>query len=772
MLEIEPSLLDEVVTKAASLQPGSRRFLDLSIALLSHKLPDSVACPESAQKLLLQLVERAVAQPDFSTVQPIYQLLNGACTELIGILSVEILSELEERLMSIMRTLTLVKNKTPTIYCLAIMKAVLDQLDTTSQPTPTLDGWDELDSSRGGEGQQRISEDLSRLFRGNRAHKTLSLLTLHLVWACTPGTVQSDRTEQSEPEATLLNSCIMANEILFAIGSSVREDWCRQNSPLLGKLQARSLLPSVSESLRFQALTFLAYTSGAATIPANLVAAYGQSLLNICNVLAPNEQIDYALKLCLPRFARSLDNRFWESLVSKLLDLVIEPKIVSLLVSDGRSAILLDRLAAVLEESRHCRQGLNAAMSITIRPKFEHFLASPAPLLCATQAGDCCTRAATNNLNNVVSSFCGLILRSSLAAHQDETQLSLSLLPELLKKHLASGSNQASCSSCTRRRGARQYATLFVEVESTPDVENTSLPWKERLARKMDAQAREQRQAMVASFAEVCRSLEERCDVGEAPLRQEQQKLEALQSRYDLLTTAFGELETQVMDRDLRINALEAEKDGNLAQLESISDESREMAQKLDGVTRELQQAMKDSRMALDTAKQEYVGLELEHATTIACKQELLDKTKEDLQNTHLELQKLRSQFGLLEEGGKQNDVQRRNLQMSLREAEQKLQEHQDTISRHKEEISSLEQLSSNQKQELTHVQEVRSNLERHIELLQAEIGDTKAESKRAIERMATSFEEATSNNKQEVRFKYSLDIILYLDTNFSSGWI
>ena len=747
VLEIQPTLLDHVVNKASDLEAGSGKYVEMSIALLTSPLPPSLTIPSATQNLLICLFERTAAQPELATLRPVLRLLNGACRPLISVLPFTVLSTLEDRLMNIMRALAPVKNKTSAIYCLSIMKIILDEFTAVPQSTPT-DVWDNLDSSNAsqrGASQRWKPDALAHLFQGGRGLKTISLIALQVIWACTSG------IEMSEPEASL-TSVTVANDILNAVGATEREEWCRQNgSVILRKLQERCLVPSLSPALRLQALTFLSSLTESIPLSSQYVSAYEHLILDFGSIKSDVDQLDHALVASLPRFAPLLGNDYWETFIDSLLDKLLEPKVPLILMSSGKLIMLLKRLVDVVGESSQCRQGVISALSsFRYSQKVDRFLCSHTVAPTSAGALPYCSRLVDHNTNLLAKSFCALLLRSALAVESGEVQLPNNLVPGLLTRHAASGSADAGCQSCDRQASISRNRVLFVEVESTPDIACASLPWKEKLAMRLQVQAKDQQQAIITSFAEICQDLEKRCEGVEGPLRQEQEKLASLSTRHEQLGKAYGELEAQVMDRELRINVLEAEIESHGVQSDFASAENRNLLLRVEAAATALEHANEQAKTALAAAKRDRDQQELEHASTMACKQGAHDKVSEELQQSHHELDELREQLRQLEDSERQDNVQHEKLQKDVRELERQLREDQDRLFEAEQEKHTLTRECNDLQDELDKVRDEALRQHRQNDSLWVELEDVKTASVQEKERVSTRYEETMNNNRQE----------------------
>jgi len=405
-----------------------------------------------------------------------------------------------------------------------------------------------------------------------------------------------------------------------------------------------------------------------------------------------------------------------------------------------------------VEDSPDCRRSLIAALvSFKHHHQVNRFLDSSTMIPLAATGVPYCTKQVYVSLNILATSFCALLLRSALASQPQEAQLPSNLIPGLLKRHSSSIPAHIPCQSCDRKSLRRPGGALFVEVESTPEAQHSNLSWKEKLAMKMQDQAKDQQRAIIDTFGQMCRDLEERCENVEAPLRQEQDKLIELQSRHEQLDKAYGELEAQLMDRDLRINALDTENDSCHAQLENALAESRELMERVEEATQELQQANENARDLATVVEREKHESELEHATALACKQEALDETRNELQLSRRDLEALRSQLSQLEEGGRRNDAQHEKLQTEIEELDRQLQDSMERLSRAEEERKTLLDQEETLQQELDQSKSDNIDQTRLNERIKAEIEDLKVDFKHDMDKATASFQENASKAREEV---------------------
>ncbi|KAL1301437.1 hypothetical protein AAFC00_005690 [Neodothiora populina] len=742
-LSIEPQLLGQVVNEALEVKSSNRKFLDLSVALLSHPLPDDTAIPSSAQNLLIHLFGQAASKPDLYALLAVHSLLRGACRPIIAVLPSKIMSSFEQLLLDIMRDLASVKDKTPAIYCLSIMEVIVHEIDLTSTHTTSVHPCDDMDSSSSVVGSHWKPESLGRLFKDAKAHRTLSLVSLQVIWSCTSG------TEQSEPDAALA-SVIMANGILEAIPPSERDVWCKQNAQILRKLRERCLVPDLSYALRLQALTFVVLLDKASTPITQLQTAYAVLLCKVGRVSSTETVLRRALTRSLPSFLPTLGPQFWVQFVGSIVELLLTSDAELIATSASHTVCLLEQMMSLMETHSSCRQGLLLCLSTDkYRLGINDILKRPISCGFAKEKMYC-AKALSKNSGDLTRTFTAMILRAALTVQADEVQLPLQLVPCIIERHAISSANPIECSRCTMKAHSAPRGTVFVEVQGTADSQDASLPWKEKITSRMAAHAKDQQKAIIDSFAEICRDLEERCEIVEAPLRVEQEKFLDLHSRHETLGKAYGELEAKLMDRDLRINALEAEADSQAGQVASCDKKCQDLAQQADELLQALDNTRQEAHRSLAAADRDRQVLEMEHATAMACKQGSLDETREELQRVQDQMHELNSKIDHLEEGDKRIGSKNEQLISRIHELEAQLAERQQKIATADSERATLLAANSSLNQDIEALRKDASIATRKLEELQEELDDVQAESKRSLAKASSSFDEAMARHRQD----------------------
>lgn len=230
-LTAQPLLLDQIIGAAVEGQGTRARYVSPAVALLKYELPSSIPLPATAQTLLVRLFDNAATCPERTTICVVHTILNGACRPLLGVLSADVLHQFEQQVFGILREATDIENQSLGLYCLSIMDTLLKGACAI---TPNRD-W--------------TPDAMQSFFTGSKAHKTLQLVVLRVIWACKTGS--NDASDEGQ-------LCVkLANDLLQAVDARVRQEWCAKNAAMVRKLHEKSLLPGLSPHTRFQVCTVL-----------------------------------------------------------------------------------------------------------------------------------------------------------------------------------------------------------------------------------------------------------------------------------------------------------------------------------------------------------------------------------------------------------------------------------------------------------------------------------------------------------------------------------
>lgn len=202
---------------------NSKQYLAAAASILSHPLCEDVPLPASTQILLIKVSERAASRPDVASVNLLNILLKGACRPLIGSFSADTLRRFEANVFKILREASDVDQQSLGLVCLSIMRILLSGMNSSD-----IRSW--------------TGEAMNVFFTGPKAHKTMQLVVLQMVWSCSPqAPVDIGRSTKNVSTAI---------DVLEAINGRTRTDWCDKNASIIRKLLEKATAPGLAVELR------------------------------------------------------------------------------------------------------------------------------------------------------------------------------------------------------------------------------------------------------------------------------------------------------------------------------------------------------------------------------------------------------------------------------------------------------------------------------------------------------------------------------------------
>ena len=211
------------------------------VAMLTTPLPGELPAPASLPSFFLTKLESAVEAPSALTIRPIHSLLAGIGPTLLDVLPVEATSRLHEQLSRMLQSL---QDRPAILLCLAIFARVLSgsspvrkASETSSQnPHSTMPGEAVLPD------EIRRHEDIRKYFNIRRASKTLDLVVLGVIEAC------SSSFSLNCCEA--IESLSLAQEIVRVVTYDERVCWLKKSGPKTRKLFEKVLRQDTKAEVR------------------------------------------------------------------------------------------------------------------------------------------------------------------------------------------------------------------------------------------------------------------------------------------------------------------------------------------------------------------------------------------------------------------------------------------------------------------------------------------------------------------------------------------
>jgi len=630
----------------------------------------------------------------------VYALLDGACSELLGLLPQGTLNRFEEHLERVMRDFKGVEEGSPFVLCLWIMKALAGPFSwsvpgtfppssgnvPTSPPRPASPTW--------------RSDAARSFFTGSKAAKTMLILTLRVVLACKEGA--------DMPLHRALENVKAANEAVQAVDAAARHEWARANSPYIRKLVEKAMRHDINPDLQLQTLTFIGLMSNVDHISAQLIPAY-ERLLVACNRLSENpRRLATTFSTSLQTFSSRISEEFCRRVLHKTLLAIAKPG--STTVHGLRVlTMLVVELTRSSQEAPAVRQGLLHALSANelqeaVRQFIELYPGGMHPPA-SCEAG--CINALENARRQLGVAACSILLKSALAAQADEAGIPTSVAMALFDKQQELTAQSHVCRHASTGLCRAPAISIFQE-ECTPDEELRSHDWRERLATGLTMESKLKHEFIIRAVGQVCRDLEERCAKAEEPFREEQARYKDLQARYDELSAHTSDLEAQAVDRSLVLEAMEVEKtqvEGHLRTVESENDELLERVEELQGLVKE---ANEDAERSLHAVRLDFDRNMIEFQATRASKDEALQAERVERQAIEQERHDLKSEVQV----AKQETAQLQSVRATL----------QDDIQRLRHELDSESAIRAKRESEIAVLGDKQTALIKELEARQAEL--------------------------------------------------
>jgi len=216
------------------------------VLLLSCSLPESVPLPASAQPFFLRLFHKAVQVPDVATLKPIYCMLNGACRELLSLLSLDARHSFDKELCHILSSNLTGQNSMLFLWGLGIVilaehphhvrrtRGSLSSFDAARTPDVTP------------ERQWKTASGRKMFGSSNNIYKTINLTCLSVIWV-------SNGEAVSNIDA--IEGIRIATRTLEFVDSEMRERWPTSSVPAkytFPKLSTKILRRGIDLGVQFE----------------------------------------------------------------------------------------------------------------------------------------------------------------------------------------------------------------------------------------------------------------------------------------------------------------------------------------------------------------------------------------------------------------------------------------------------------------------------------------------------------------------------------------
>ncbi|KAF2021895.1 hypothetical protein BU24DRAFT_488223 [Aaosphaeria arxii CBS 175.79] len=581
LLRQNPGLPDALLAKANVVHEEFGEHNEVCICLLSRALPENVPLPLSAHSFFLRMFEKATQNPTVESLRPVYRMLNGACSNLLDLLSPELRHGFDRELCQILSSNSTGQNSMLLLWCFGIVIAA-------ERPCSAEQVTDQY-------GQWRTASGRKLFGSKSGLYKTLNLTYLSVIWAV-KGDVGVSHLEAVE-------GIRIAIRAMQFVDQETRQSWPSSSAlarNIFPKLPAKLVGKDLNVAIQLEALTFFAMIAGDKNLLEEVVAQFETCLLNVSMVRVGTTTTPEILSLALPQFASTLSESTMCGFITNVLRAGSTPDSLANLTF---YTALIPSLSSILSSSPVLRAKMAKALSFhEVQESLRTFLDSIKPSNHQNFHGFGCETSNSQLRKKLLSSTIAMLLTTALLTEPGEPTISHQLAIELLNKQQKLAGPLQHCSHVWT---VAQPAISLFEQECTPSNSHQQ-DWKERLKSEMGMQTAYQHESVVRCVAQICQNLEDRCENVEEPLRVEKDKVKALTSENIELRAQAQSLETDLLDRRLcidgledHIDSLENAKDDLSAKLMDLKIEFSTADRKADEVLRAAQEDFNNKEMHL-----------------------------------------------------------------------------------------------------------------------------------------------------------------------------
>ena len=752
-------MLHDVIDQAAKASSIDSKYISAAVALLSNPLQDDIGIPAEAQNLFIRLFDHAAEDPSLENIRRIYRMLQGTSSNLLSLLSTTSLLHLEEHLFLILRNIK-GENQSLSLYCLAIMRAMCSaSMDSFSFSSSQYDTQELLASTQLAPSSAWTPEAIRQFFTDSKAQKTMQLVVLRAMWACT--------TSTGEPFDERMESLRLANEVVNAVPPHLREVWRKANSLILGKLQDKALVPELEDDLRFQALCFLMQVTEGGRIPPTVMDKMRGLVVVPKQVREALSSITAIEMECLTH-AGTFDQNATTLFMQNVVDFTTSSNDEYWLENTKCIRRILQELYTFMSNDEKVTEGVMLALDVIACGQKLRRLANLTAIRksysTAEDGGRTCEGAMHAVTNGLVHDLCKVFLRAALSSPHQSYSASQDTISMLLDLHAASALSPEECSHSRSQSVSQNNVRItFVEAASSP--ENAVADWRQTLHEHLSSRATNEEQKLGVFFAKACADLEARCEDVERPLQEQRNMYTTLQHRFEEMERAYSTLESENIDLGLRFDALQSEKAQCIEDLDAQREEIETHERRIEELLQTLQQAREDSERLLAQSKNATDAASLEHAAAFARKEEELEELQERLQHSEQQtLIKVADMNSLREEieveraskrdaTAKFHDAQRANEDQRLRIIQME-QQHDDNAVREAkiqaELLAAQNQVQAERESHLQDIEETRRNAESDLAAAGVEREQKLAEATRQFEASNEEHQHQVAGLQQE----------------------
>ncbi|KAL1968033.1 hypothetical protein VTN77DRAFT_2162 [Rasamsonia byssochlamydoides] len=629
LLKQELTVLDQFLQRA--IDDGDSEAFRASISLLSCPMPQSVVAPARLGTFITKLIEEMVREPCARTISPLYHVMAG----LLG--NSSLLDALPEGIMAnfqaeCTKTLRNLNDHMGSLFCLATF-ARIKSLWTSTQEREfgkhTCPVW---------------FQNLSQFFGPKRAQKTLDLVVMSVIMACS-----ATCSTLSAEEAT--GGVRLAIEICENVDQEQKEIWLRSNAPRIAKLCEKLTRNGIDVNLQMTGLTFLITFSSSLSLPKEIQTLAQQKLLSEDGWNALRVLPERVSALLVERVSASLDQMGLSNMITYAIS-AIQLEDMSDYTALANIKIAISILSAVQKLNLPASSGiilqcLRACEEMAIMSHIENFPIQTSQYDCRGSA--ICHAASCTVRNCLLVELLSLFYKATVSSYSEGHDSAYSHAHEVCLLFMNTMKRRTSLHTVcgfSKCETPERFGTLLTQKVRGPFPtlfsNGSSKEWRTRIAELLLDNARVSHQSIVQQMEEICRDLEFRCHNVEAPLRAVTEERDNLHSQLEEAKQLNTELEVQAQQSSTLISNLRADIARLEEQANRASTRADNLAAQLAAVKMELDTAKRESQESAELERTKARTRELDLMATVTEREDQLDELEEEMQNLKREISKLK----------------------------------------------------------------------------------------------------------------------------------
>ncbi|KAL6237095.1 hypothetical protein BDW75DRAFT_205168 [Aspergillus navahoensis] len=603
LLQQYPHLLDKFLQQ--TIEGKEADCLSLCLSLFSSPLPCNIVPPANLAPFVMQMIERMRENPCVETVRPLYSM--SSCLQAAGILfelPQEVMSCFQAELTNTLRNL---EDHLGNMLCLATFARLVSSQNVS-------------DEAEDGVNTPTWLQTIRHFFGPKRGLKTLDLVVLRVILACSSSCGNLTTEESAE-------SIRLAISICCSVNKAQQKCWIEGNSIKLAKLIEKITKDGIDRGIQMLGVSFLVSLVPNAQLPPQLTEL-AMEWLATENALAVLEVLPTQI---IPRIVKAHVACSGQTALDRLLPYVIS----SLSIKTTEIASL-----AKLQISKLVLQGLRSS---NLQPA-------------GTVAEQYC-----NAINDLVKSFprqqpSGSKCDGALVCYSSVLSMENDLLCDLLafwaEATLPQSTKEPSCSSgaamlisflnrsklslpeskCAMSQAKpleSRAAISSFKIRGIADAPRND--WRNSMRDVVMANSRMLNDSIMQKVEDICYDLEQRCGSIEAPLKVAEEERTKYYLEAEQLKQQNDGLQTQLQQATSIITELREETSRLAGHLSSATGRVDELSASLAQTRHELQELQRTSHVTLSIERKSFRNRELDLIASLTERDERLDELQDEI---------------------------------------------------------------------------------------------------------------------------------------------